>query len=68
MGIVHLVMGYIDPVSGTLIIQVIIAAFVGTIGFFRKSIWNTIGWIFGRQTSDTDIQRPKDVAGEEIEK
>lgn len=68
MGFDHFVVGYIDPVSGTLIIQVIIAAVVGTIGFFRRSIWNKIAWIFGRQIADAENQCPQEVEGEEIEK
>ena len=67
MGFDDFVMGYIDPVSGTLIIQVIIAAIVGTIGFFRKSIWNSIAWIFGRHTPDAGNQRSQELEGEEIE-
>mgnify|MGYP001552218376 CR=1 FL=1 len=68
MRLEHCLLGYIDPVSGTLIVQVIIAAVVGTIGFFRKSIWNCVAWIFGRQTTQAEDQRPPEVPGEEITK
>jgi hypothetical protein len=30
--------GYVDPVSGTIILQMIIAGMIGCVGYFRKSI------------------------------
>jgi len=35
-------LAYIDPVSGSILIQAIAAAMVGTVAFFRKSIWSVI--------------------------
>ena len=51
-------LGYIDPVSGTLIIQLVVAGVVGAIGFFRKSIWKAVGWVTGRRSSnDEDVEQ-----------
>lgn len=30
---------YIDPMSGAILIQMIVAFFVGGLAFFRRSIW-----------------------------
>jgi len=35
-------LAYIDPVSGSILIQAIVAAVAGTVAFFRKSIWSVI--------------------------
>jgi len=35
-------LAYIDPVSGSILIQAIVAAVAGTVAFFRKSIWRVI--------------------------
>jgi hypothetical protein len=32
-------LAYIDPVSGSILIQALVAAAAGTVAFFRKSIW-----------------------------
>ena len=32
-------LAYIDPVSGSILIQAIVAAAAGSVAFFRKSIW-----------------------------
>jgi hypothetical protein len=50
---------YIDPVSGTIIVQAIIAASVGAAAFFRKSIVGTIKSLFGKK-SDTDHGKKSD--------
>ena len=34
-----LALAYIDPVSGSILIQAIVAAAAGSVAFFRKSIW-----------------------------
>ena len=39
----HLVLGYIDPGAGSLVIQAIIAGIVSIPFFFRNVIRNTIG-------------------------
>ena len=33
-------LAYIDPVSGSILIQAIVAAAAGSVAFFRKSIWS----------------------------
>ncbi|HET8946655.1 MAG TPA: hypothetical protein VFQ07_06700 [Candidatus Polarisedimenticolia bacterium] len=35
----HVRLAYIDPVSGSILIQTLIAAVAGGAAFFRKSIW-----------------------------
>ncbi len=45
-------LGYIDPVSGMLILQGIIAGIVGVVGFFRKSIWAFSRRFLGRKTDE----------------
>ena len=32
-------LAYIDPVSGTILLQLIVAGFVGCVAFFRRTIW-----------------------------
>lgn len=39
MNLSHAFFAYIDPVSGTLILQLLIAGVIGTIAFFRKYVW-----------------------------
>ena len=35
----HVRLAYIDPVSGSILIQTLVAAVAGGFAFFRKSIW-----------------------------
>ncbi len=35
-------LAYIDPVSGTLLLQLLIAGIVGTITFFRRTVWGFV--------------------------
>lgn len=35
----HVRLAYIDPVSGSILIQTLIAAVAGGAAFFRKSLW-----------------------------
>lgn len=39
-------LGYIDPMSGALLLQVVIAAVVGCLAFFRRSVWGLVRAIF----------------------
>lgn len=52
---------YIDPGSGSYLIQVIIAVVVGA-GFYVKAFWHKIRSIFGRKKQDsiedTDLHNP----------
>lgn len=45
----HVDLAYIDPVSGSILIQAIVAAAAGTVGFFRKSIWAVVRRFTGRK-------------------
>ncbi len=38
---------YIDPVSGSLLFQSLIAGFLGAVAFWRKSIWAFLSRLFG---------------------
>ncbi len=49
---------YIDPGSGSYLVQVIIAAVLG-IGFFFKNIWNYIKAIFYRPSKKRDDNNPE---------
>ncbi|MBL7223438.1 MAG: hypothetical protein ISS72_06280 [Candidatus Brocadiae bacterium] len=37
---------YIDPMSGAIVLQLVIAGVIGVFAFFRHSIWGTIRMIF----------------------
>jgi len=37
---------YIDPFSGTILLQVIVAGVVGCVAFFRKTIWRAARFAF----------------------
>ncbi|OHB69068.1 MAG: hypothetical protein A2V70_11565 [Planctomycetes bacterium RBG_13_63_9] len=54
--IVHVpsVFAYIDPVSGAILLQVIIAGFAGCVAFFRRSIWRFVRVVFRFKPSDKD--------------
>jgi hypothetical protein len=45
-------LAYIDPVSGSILIQTILAAVAGGITFFRKSLWDAIRRLTGGRTDD----------------
>ncbi len=38
---------YIDPVSGSLLLQSLVAGFLGAVAFWRKSIWSFFTRLFG---------------------
>lgn len=55
-------LAYIDPASGTLLLQALIAAGIGGIAFFRRSIWGFLS-MFSRRgsaptTSENDVVDP----------
>jgi len=43
----ELFLGYIDPVSGTIILQLIFAGIVGCMVFFRNAIYRLAVAVFG---------------------
>ena len=51
---------YLDPGSGSFILQVLIASFVG-IGFALRSYWGKIKNLFGK---NTETEAPDDAADE----
>ena len=44
-------LAYIDPVSGTLLLQLLIAGVVGTIAFFRRTVWGFVTRVVRRRPS-----------------
>ncbi len=48
---------YIDPGSGSYLVQVIVAAVLG-VAFFFRNIWNYIKSIFYRPRKKTDDNQP----------
>ena len=45
---------YIDPVSGSILLQVILAAIIGCIALFRRSIWGLLRMVFRRSEGNND--------------
>ena len=46
---------YIDPISGTFLLQMIVAGVLGTLAFFRKNILGITKRLFGeKKFTDTD--------------
>lgn len=44
-------LAYIDPVSGLIVLQVLVAGVLGAIGFFRRSIGSLFAKMFRRPRS-----------------
>lgn len=51
-------LAYIDPISGTIVLQLIIAAGVGVIAFFRRSIFSLFGLLTGRKKETDSVDEP----------
>ena len=49
----HMLLGYIDPGSGQVILQLVIAGVVGALVFFRNVWWKLLGIFTGRKTDQT---------------
>jgi hypothetical protein len=49
----HVDLAYIDPVSGSILIQAIVAAGAGSVAFFRRSIWAIVRRFSGRKDETT---------------
>jgi len=47
-------LAYIDPVSGTIVLQLIIAGVIGTIAFFHRSIARVLGLFSRSDKKDAD--------------
>ena len=45
---------YIDPVSGTILLQVIIAGIVGCATLLRRTIWRILSFPFRKRRADED--------------
>ncbi|MBN2473986.1 MAG: hypothetical protein JXB62_05230 [Pirellulales bacterium] len=45
---------YIDPVSGSILLQVMIAAVIGSVAFCYRSIWGFVRFIFRRKIPSDD--------------
>ena len=51
MNLITILIGYLDPGSGSLIIQVIIATLAG-LGFLVRNNWQKIKGLFSKKTED----------------
>ena len=45
-------LAYIDPGSGTLILQTLIAIVIGAIAFFRRTLWGSLRVLFGGRDAE----------------
>ena len=41
-----MVFSYIDPMSGSILLQVVIAAVIGCVAYFRRSVWQITCFVF----------------------
>ena len=60
----HLPLAYIDPVSGSILIQTVLAAIAGGVTFFRKSLWDLGRRLLGRSDKVPPAAAGKDARGE----
>ena len=44
-------LGYIDPLSGSLILQMLIGGVIGGVAFFPKAVRRVFNWAFGCKRS-----------------
>jgi len=52
-----LLFSYIDPVSGSILVQVIIAAIIGSIAFFRRSLGGFVRTVFRWKRSGNESSK-----------
>jgi hypothetical protein len=55
-------LAYIDPVSGSILIQAVVAAGAGAVAFFRRSIWGVIRRVTGQR--DDPVPPPTPGSGD----
>ena len=46
---------YIDPMSGAIVLQLVIAGVIGAFAFFRRSIWGTLRMIFHMKPKTDEV-------------
>ena len=56
---------YIDPFSGTILLQVIIAGVIGCVAFFRRTIWRAARFVLrlkpsGGRAPEGEQDKPND--------
>lgn len=49
-----ILLSYIDPVSGTILLQVIVAGIIGCVAFFRRSVWRIVRTVLRKKPADED--------------
>ena len=54
------IVAYIDPMSGAVLIQLIIAVAVACVAFFRRTIWRWVRFVFRAKRPNEDSQPPED--------
>ena len=47
-------LAYIDPMSGAVVLQLIVAFFAGALAFFRRSLWGAVRMIFRIKPTSED--------------
>ena len=47
----RMLVGYIDPMSGTILLQTLAAIAIGGVTFFRRWIWAAFSWVLRRKAS-----------------
>ena len=50
---------YIDPFSGTILLQVIIAGVIGCVAFFRRAIWGFLRFVLRLKRPEEDSPGPE---------
>jgi hypothetical protein len=58
-----LLLAYIDPMSGTILLQVILGGLLGGLALFRRQVARLLGWVGGRRPaaeSPENSARPAD--------
>lgn len=53
-------LGYIDPASGSLLLQIVIAGFVGALAFFRRSVFHFFGFFKRSKKNEEPVENKKD--------
>lgn len=54
MNIPSVLLAYIDPMSGAILIQLIIAGAVACVAFFRRTIWRLVCSVFSFSAKKAD--------------
>ena len=61
---IHELLAYIDPGSGMILLQLIIAGAIGVVVFFRNLLWRAVCFVTGRspKPEDKETDEPQQVS------